>query len=48
MKQQQRERSNGHNRSGFCGAYGYKGFHKNGVKSALDVVNRLHQSEQDE
>lgn len=41
--QQQRERSNG-----FCGAYGYTGFHKNGVKSALDVVKRLHQSVQDE
>lgn len=46
--QQQRERINGHNRSGFCGAYWYNGFHEDGVKSALDVVNLLHQGVQDE
>lgn len=41
MKQQQRERTNGHNRNGFCGAYGYNGFHDDGA-------SHLHQSEQDE
>ncbi len=46
--QQQRERSNGHNRNGFCGAYGYNGFHEDGIRSSLDVVNYLHQSVQDE
>lgn len=46
--QQQRERINGHNRSWFCGAYWYNGFHEDGVRSALDVVNLLHQSVQDE
>ncbi|MDY4379927.1 hypothetical protein SOV92_19245 [Pectobacterium brasiliense] len=46
--QQQRKRSNGHNRSGFCGAYGYNGFRKDGVKSVLNVASQLHQSVQDE
>ena len=46
--QQQRERSNGHNRNGFCRADGYNGFHEDGIRSSLDVVNYLHQSVQDE
>jgi predicted NAD/FAD-binding protein len=31
----------GHHRSWFCGAYWYNGFHEDGVRSALDVVNEI-------
>ena len=34
----------GHNRTHFCGAYWYNGFHEDGVRSALDVANRFGQS----
>ncbi|UKJ23326.1 NAD(P)/FAD-dependent oxidoreductase [Enterobacter mori] len=39
--QARREEINGHHRSWFCGAYWYNGFHEDGVRSALDVVNAL-------
>jgi len=39
--QQQRHRINGHNRTWFCGAYWYNGFHEDGVNSARDVVEQL-------
>lgn len=39
--QQQRQRICGHNRSHFCGAYWYNGFHEDGVNSALDVCLRF-------
>ncbi|MBA7752979.1 FAD-dependent oxidoreductase [Enterobacter sp. RHBSTW-01064] len=39
--QARRGEINGHNRSWFCGAYWYNGFHEDGVRSALDVVNAL-------
>lgn len=39
--QQQRNRINGDNRSWFCGAYWYNGFHEDGVNSARDVVEQL-------
>ncbi|HHQ6573090.1 TPA: NAD(P)/FAD-dependent oxidoreductase [Serratia fonticola] len=32
---------NGHQRSWFCGAYWYNGFHEDGVRSALDVVKGI-------
>ncbi len=32
---------NGENRTWFCGAYWYNGFHEDGVKSALDVVRGI-------
>ncbi|STV90832.1 Amine oxidase [Klebsiella michiganensis] len=32
---------NGRQRSWFCGAYWYNGFHEDGVRSALDVVNGI-------
>lgn len=38
---QQRERIMGTNNSWFCGAYWYNGFHEDGVRSALDVVNAI-------
>lgn len=31
----------GHNHTHFCGAYWYNGFHEDGVRSALDVTQRL-------
>ena len=31
----------GRNRTHFCGAYWYNGFHEDGVKSALDVCARF-------
>lgn len=31
----------GQNRTHFCGAYWYNGFHEDGVRSAIDVVRRL-------
>lgn len=39
--QQQRHRINGQQRSWFCGAYWYNGFHEDGVRSALDVVEEM-------
>ncbi|KKA43729.1 MULTISPECIES: NAD(P)/FAD-dependent oxidoreductase [unclassified Salinivibrio] len=39
--QQQRHRVNGQQRSWFCGAYWYNGFHEDGVRSALDVVEGI-------
>lgn len=39
--QARRGEINGHHRSWFCGAYWYNGFHEDGVRSALDVVNAL-------
>lgn len=39
--QQQRARINGHNRSWFCGAYWYNGFHEDGINSALDIVKQI-------
>ena len=32
---------NGQNRSYFCGAYWYNGFHEDGVRSAVDVAAML-------
>ena len=39
--QQQRSLINGVNRSYFCGAYWYNGFHEDGVRSAVDVAAML-------
>ena len=39
--QQQRESICGKNRTHYCGAYWYNGFHEDGVKSALDVGARF-------
>lgn len=39
--QARRSEINGHQRSWFCGAYWYNGFHEDGVRSALDVVNAI-------
>ena len=39
--QARRGEISGHNRSWFCGAYWYNGFHEDGVRSALDVVHGL-------
>lgn len=39
--QARRGEINGQNRSWYCGAYWYNGFHEDGVRSALDVVKGL-------
>ncbi|SEA41448.1 NAD(P)/FAD-dependent oxidoreductase [Alkalimonas amylolytica] len=39
--QQRRAEINGQNRSWFCGAYWYNGFHEDGVRSAVDVARAL-------
>lgn len=39
--QGRRAEINGKHRSWFCGAYWYAGFHEDGIRSALDVVNGL-------
>ena len=39
--QARRGEINGHNRSWYCGAWWYNGFHEDGVRSALDVVNAI-------
>ncbi|MDG3087670.1 FAD-dependent oxidoreductase [Vibrio hannami] len=39
--QSRRAEINGNNRSWFCGAYWYNGFHEDGVRSALDVVRAI-------
>lgn len=36
-----REEINGQQRSWYCGAYWYNGFHEDGVRSALDVVQGI-------
>lgn len=41
----QRNRICGHKNTHFCGAYWYNGFHEDGVRSALDVVNRLNKEQ---
>lgn len=41
LSQQRRAEINGHNRSYFCGAYWYNGFHEDGVRSAVDVAALL-------
>lgn len=38
LAQQQRLQLNGNNRSWFCGAWSYNGFHEDGIRSALDVI----------
>lgn len=39
--QQRRAEINGVNRSWYCGAYWYNGFHEDGVRSAVDVAQAL-------
>ena len=39
--QMRHQEINGRQRSWFCGAYWYNGFHEDGVRSALDVVNGI-------
>ncbi|KJG17735.1 NAD(P)/FAD-dependent oxidoreductase [Photobacterium angustum] len=39
--QQKRHLINGQNQTWFCGAYWYNGFHEDGVRSALDVVEAI-------
>ncbi|MFI8417591.1 NAD(P)/FAD-dependent oxidoreductase [Serratia sp. NPDC078593] len=39
--QLRRAEINGQQRSWYCGAYWYNGFHEDGVRSALDVVNGI-------
>ena len=41
LSQQRRAEINGVNRSFFCGAYWYNGFHEDGVRSAVDVAAML-------
>ncbi|CAM3791067.1 hypothetical protein VA7868_00424 [Vibrio aerogenes CECT 7868] len=41
--QQRKAEISGVNRSWYCGAYWYNGFHEDGVKSALDVVRGLNE-----
>ncbi len=41
LSQQRRAEINGINRSFFCGAYWYNGFHEDGVRSAVDVALML-------
>lgn len=43
--QQQRLLLNGSNRSWFCGAWSYNGFHEDGIRSALDVIAAMEQGE---
>lgn len=45
--QLQRPRINGLNRTWYCGAYWYHGFHEDGVKSALDIINQLKNTQHD-
>lgn len=39
--QQQRHLINGQSNTWFCGAYWYNGFHEDGVRSALDVIEAI-------
>lgn len=41
LSQQRRAEINGVNRSFYCGAYWYNGFHEDGVRSAVDVAGML-------
>jgi len=41
LSQQRRGEINGVNRSFYCGAYWYNGFHEDGVRSAVDVAGML-------
>jgi predicted NAD/FAD-binding protein len=41
LSQQRRCEINGVNRSFYCGAYWYNGFHEDGVRSAVDVAGML-------
>lgn len=41
LSQQRRGQINGKNRTYFCGAYWYNGFHEDGVRSAVDVAAML-------
>ncbi|MHA6614719.1 NAD(P)/FAD-dependent oxidoreductase [Photobacterium damselae] len=41
--QQKRHDINGFQRSWFCGAYWYNGFHEDGVRSALDVIEAINE-----
>lgn len=38
---ERRDEINGHNRTWYCGAYWYNGFHEDGARSALDVAQAL-------
>jgi len=42
--QQQRLLLNGNNRTWFCGAWSYNGFHEDGIRSALDVTTAMDQA----
>ncbi|NVK88903.1 MAG: FAD-dependent oxidoreductase [Gammaproteobacteria bacterium] len=42
--QSKRSEINGNSNLWFCGAYWYAGFHEDGIRSALDVVNQLGES----
>ncbi|ACS85660.1 NAD(P)/FAD-dependent oxidoreductase [Musicola paradisiaca] len=41
LARQRRREINGRHHTWYCGAYWYNGFHEDGVRSALDVVNTL-------
>lgn len=41
----QRSKICGQNNTYFCGAYWYNGFHEDGVRSAIDVTNRLNKEQ---
>ncbi|MGF1723570.1 NAD(P)/FAD-dependent oxidoreductase [Photobacterium nomapromontoriensis] len=41
LAQQQRHRINGKPNTWFCGAYWYNGFHEDGVRSGLDIVEAI-------
>lgn len=45
--QKRKNEINGINRSWFCGAYWYNGFHEDGVRSALDVIRGIESSHRD-
>lgn len=44
ITQTERLRLNGCNRSWFCGAWSYNGFHEDGIRSGLDVVAGMEQA----
>ncbi|MTD26715.1 NAD(P)/FAD-dependent oxidoreductase [Erwinia sorbitola] len=44
ITQEQRVMLNGLNRTWFCGAWSYNGFHEDGIRSALDVVVAMEQA----
>ncbi len=45
LAQARRKEINGQQRSWYCGAYWYNGFHEDGVRSALDVVQGIAREE---